>query len=304
MFETFTLGDAYFLLLLPLFMLLHYFRAKDGGYFYMPHTKLLSLSEHPKNRLATFLKWSIIVSAVFAVSNPIYYKTTTSVKYNAMDIVLALDTSGSMSMYGFNPDVYTQSRLDVTKEVVSKFMTNRTDDRIGLVAFGTHASILSPLSFDKNAQKYIVKSLQIGSLGKSTALVDALVSAAILFKNSQSHSKVLIVLSDGEDSSSLVPLPIALKLLKKYGIKVYTVIIDQSASDMMKIIAKASQTIPYYAKNKNNLTAVYTDIDKLEKSKLDYMAILVPQPLYMYFLGLSVFTVLLHLFMRKNAEVW
>lgn len=109
-------------------------------------------------------------------------------------------------------------------------------------------------------------------------------------------------MSDGEDSSSIVPLPIVLKLLNKYGIKVYSVIIDKSASDIMHVIAKSSQTVPYYASNKKSLHQVYKDIDTLEKSKLHSMPVLLPQPLYMYFLTIATLLSFVRLYRRKNIE--
>jgi len=304
MFETLTLGSPYFLLFIPLFILLNHYKAESIGSFYMPHTHFLETSNKQKNHLNTFLKWLMLASAVFALSNPMYYTNTTSVKQNAIDIVLALDTSGSMSMYGFNPNAYKQTRLDVAKEVVKKFIVSRINDRVGLVVFGTRSSIVSPLTFDTSSQKHIVENLHIGLLGKSTAVVDALVSSTMLLKHSPSASKVIILLSDGEDSSSTTPLPIALKLLKKYGIKVYTVIIDKSASNMMKIIAKESQTKPYHAKDKESLTKVYDDINTLEKSMLNYLPIRMPQPLYMYFLALALFVALVRLVLYRSEKVW
>lgn len=303
MFETFTLGAPFFLLLIPLFILLNHFKSQDHDSYYMPHISFFKVSKTvKKNHIYTILKWCMILFSIFALSDPMYYKKTQTVKDNATDIVLALDTSGSMSMYGFNPNAYKQTRLDVVKEIVSSFIEKRKNDRIGLVLFGTYSSIASPLSFDKEAQSQIVQGLQIGALGKSTALIDALVSSVILLKKSPSHSKVIIVLSDGEDSSSKTPLTIALKLAKKYDIKIYTIIIDESHSDIMQIFAKSSQTTAYTPKTKEDLQAVYTNIDSLEKSKLTYGTINIPQHIYSYFLFLALLCGLALLF-RKNSKV-
>jgi Ca-activated chloride channel family protein len=246
----------------------------------------------------------MILSAVLALANPLVYRETKTVKENALDIVLALDSSGSMSLYGFNPNKHKQTRLEAVKEVVISFIQKRKNDRIGLVVFGTHSSISSPLSFDKKAQISFVKSLGIGALGKSTALIDAIVSSVQLLKESHSKSKVIILLSDGEDSSSKVPLSIALKLAKKYGIKIYTIIIDQTHSDIMKLIAKANHTKAYNPKNKEGLTEVYAHIDTLEKSKLYVQTLKTPQPLYGYFILLALFSGLLLLSRKKVTEVF
>jgi Ca-activated chloride channel family protein len=270
----------------------------------MPHASFYKTTTTIPTRWQHFVKWIFIFSAIIALANPLVYKETKTVKNNAIDIVLSLDTSGSMSLYGFNPKAYKQTRLDVVKEVVTGFIQKRKNDRIGLVVFGTHSSIASPLSFDKEAQSAFVKTLRIGALGKSTALIDSIVSSVQLLKESSSKSKVIILLSDGEDSSSKVPLPITLKLAKKYGIKIYTIIIDQTHSNVMKLIAKANGTKAYNPKNKAALTEVYTQIDTLEKSKLTSITLKTPQPLYGYFLLITLFSGLLLFLRHKVTEVF
>ncbi len=270
----------------------------------MPHTRWLINKPTPKRSLDTFLLWSMLCLAIVALAYPVHIKRIDTVKNDALDIVLALDTSGSMGLYGFNPKDYNQTRLDVVKEVVSGFIDKRTSDKLGLVVFGTHSSIASPLSFDEKAQKEIVEGLRIGALGKSTALVDALVSSVKLLKGSQRRSKVIILLSDGEDSSSVAPLNIALKLAAKYHIKIYTILIDKTQSNMMKLIAKASHTPHFEAKSKADLDAVYTQIDTLEKSQLSYKSITMPQSIYGYFLLLSLLCAFGLLWVRRDREVF
>ena len=269
----------------------------------MPHLHFLSSSKQPTSKLAKILKWLMIIGVIMAIADPIVYQKTQSTKKESLDIVLALDTSGSMSMYGFNPKIYKQTRLDVVKEVVGSFIKQRKNDRIGLVVFGTHSSIASPLSFDTHSQTSIIKGLTIGTLGKSTALVDAIVSSIKLLKESQSPSKVLILLSDGEDSSSITPLPIALKLAKKYGIKIYTIIIDETHSNMMKLIAKANHTQAYNPKDKATLEKVYEEINQLEKTEVSYSTVLVPQHFYIYFLALALLSAIGLILLQKNREV-
>ena len=304
MFDTFTFGYPWVLLLILLFILLDSLHTSQALSYYMPHASWYKTPSTLPTRWQYFVKWVMMLSAILALANPLVYKETKSIKENALDIVLALDTSGSMSLYGFNPKQYKQTRLEAVKEVVASFIQKRQNDRIGLVVFGTQSSIASPLSFDKEAQTTFVKALRIGALGKSTALIDAIVSSVQLLKESSSKSKVIILLSDGEDSSSKVPLPIALKLAKKYGIKIYTIIIDQTHSNIIKLIAKANHTKAYNPKNKKALTEVYTDIDTLEKSKLFSQTLKTPQPLFGYFLFVSLLSGLLLLARKKVTEVF
>jgi len=303
MFDTFAFTHPFFLLFIPLFLWLNHLKLTKQDAYYFPHIQLFNQTKRVSTTLETILKYIMILFAILALADPVVYTPKKSIKKNAIDIVLALDTSGSMSMYGFDAKEYNKTRLDVVKEVVGSFMAKRSNDRMGLVVFGTHSSIVSPLSFDKEPQIQLVQGLAIGGLGKSTALVDAIVSSTKALQKSQSKSKIIILLSDGEDSSSKIPLPIALKLAKKYGIKIYTIIIDKSNSNMMKIIAKANHTKAYNPKNREALEKVYNDIDTLEKSTLEYTSISLPQHGYQYFLFIALLSAIVLLFVSKKREV-
>lgn len=288
MLDSFHFTHPLFLLLLPLFILTTLLLKQEKESYYMPH--FYQLLPHANNRhyRREILKWMMLTCMIVALSDPVITKKIKVVKSNAVDIVLALDTSGSMSTYGFNEKKHRQSRLDVVKEVVQNFIDARVRDRIGLVVFGTTAAIASPLSFDKEAQKNIVGSIKVGVLGKSTALIDGLVSSIELLKNSKSKSKIIILLSDGEDSASKIPLVFALKLAKKYNIKIYTITIDKSYSDMMKVIANKNGAQNFEVQNKKDLVKVYKNIDSLQKSELEYNMLSVDEHIYFYFLLIAL----------------
>ncbi|UCM99363.1 VWA domain-containing protein [Sulfurimonas sp. SWIR-19] len=303
MLSSFHCTYPFFLLLLPLFALSALLFKREKESFYMPH--FLQLLSHVKKRhyAGEILKWSMLTCMTVALSDPVVVKKIKARKSNAVDIVLALDTSGSMSTYGFNAKNYKQSRLDVVKEVVQSFIDMRKRDRIGLVIFGTTAAVASPLSFDKEAQKNIVGKIEVGVLGKSTALIDAVISAAELLKNSKSKSKVIILLSDGEDSASKIPLAFALKLARKYGIIIYTITIDKSYSNMMKVIANKNGAQNFEVQNKKDLLKVYKRIDMLQKSEFEYNTLDVEEHIYFYFLLLSLLCAILLLPHVKNKGV-
>ncbi|WP_457748617.1 VWA domain-containing protein [Sulfurimonas sp.] len=288
MLDSFHLLHPFVLLLFPLFVLSALMLKQAKESYYIPHFYELLPHMSKKYYLQEFLKWAMITSMIVALSDPVMNKTLKTRKSNSVDIVLALDTSGSMSTYGFNEKEYKQSRLDVVKNVVQNFIDARKKDRIGLVVFGTRAGVASPLSFDKEAQKNILKSIYIGVLGKSTALIDALVSSIGLLKNSKSKSKIIILLSDGEDSASKIPLLFALKLAKKYHIKIYTISIDKSYSDMMQVIASKNGAKNFEVLNKKDLLKVYETIDTLEKSEVQYNTLHVNKHIYFYFLFVSL----------------
>lgn len=288
MLETLSFTQAHFLLLLPLFIVSSFVFKQEKESYYIPHFYQLMPHVDKKQSIKVLLKWTMLTCMIIALSDPVVTKKIKTLKSNAVDIVMALDTSGSMSTYGFNAKKYQQSRLDVVKEVVASFIDARVRDRIGLVVFGTTAGVASPMSFDKEAQKSIVQSIQVGVLGKSTALIDGLVSSIELLKNSKSKSKIIILLSDGEDSSSKIPLEFALKLAKKYKIKIYTITIDKSYSNMMKVIANQNGAKSFEVQNKEDLLKVYKTINTLEKSEIQYKTLSVNEHIYFYFLIIAL----------------
>jgi len=280
------------LLLLPLFILASLFLKQEKRSYLLPHFSTMMKNPKEKKRLDVWLKWVMIVTAIIALANPSIMKEVETITPNSRDIVLAIDTSGSMGITGFSMQEEIQSRLDVVKEVLVDFIDKRPQDRIGLVVFGDKSSIASPLSFDSTSQKETLQSLHVGMLGKSTAIIDALVQAQTLLSHSKSKSKIIILLSDGEDEMSKVPLSFALKLAKKYHIKIYTILIDKSDSDLLQVISRKSETKPYQAMSKKDLLGIYHDIEKLEKSDLITVTTKVPSTLYMPFLWIALFCAL------------
>jgi len=304
MFESLSFQDPWFLVALLAFIAVRFVFKNEKSAFYMPHFVKSFQDTSSKNTLVALLKWMMIVFALVGLSDPILNKTIKTDKNNAIDIVLSLDTSGSMSMYGFNASHFNQTRLEVVKEVVVEFIKKREDDRIGLVLFGTNAAVVSPLSFDKTAQTNIVKQIKVGVLGKSTALVDSLLAGIGLLKKSQSKSKIIILLSDGEDSASKVQLEVVLKLAKKYKIKIYTIQIDKSQTNMMEVIASANGTKSFTALSKKDLQEVYKTIENLEKSQITYKSIEVKEHIFFYPLALSLFLGFLLLLVSRKREMF
>ncbi len=252
---------------------------------------------------AKIFKWLMITLTVVALSDPAISKRVPLTKKSAIEIVLAIDTSGSMSSYGFNENDYNQSRLDVVKSVVTQFIKKRENDAIGLVVFGTHVAIASPLSFDTKAQLQKMQSIKVGVVGRSTALIDAVVASTSLFKGAHAKSKIIILLSDGDDSSSKAPLSVALKFAKKEHIKIYTITIDKSYSDTMKLIAKNSATKNFEVRTKESLREVYATIDKLEKSKITYTTVVRYNHIYSYFLSAAFMLALALLLALRRGEI-
>ena len=298
----FTLEQPWFLLLILPFLYAQFFTKNSFSTYTMPYffTHFSAHSTIKSSKI--YLKLLSVLLGVIALSQPTLTTSVTITKESSIDIVLALDISGSMSSYGFSQD-YSKSRLDVVKEVVNQFIIKRKNDRVAIVAFGTNAKVLSPLSFDTNFQKQILGKLSVGMLGKSTALIDSLVTSILLLKETPSKSKVIILLSDGEDSSSKIPLEVALRLAKKYKIKIYTISIDVSQSNMMKLIAQNSKSSHFLAKNQKDLQKIYKEIDTLQTSSLAYKKIRTKQSISTYFLAPALLCLFLILLLSKKREI-
>jgi len=302
MLNGFTFLYPYVLLLIIFFILARIYLKSDINSYYMPHFAEALPQHRKKEYLKSLLKWLIVVLVIISLASPVMIKGYKATKHESIDIVLSLDTSGSMSMTGFSATKYEQSRWDVVREVVKDFIQKREYDRIGIVLFASTTAVASPLSSDKQAQLDIIDSVELGIIGKSTALVDGVASAIGLLKKSRKSSKVIVLLSDGENTSSKTPLRMALKFAKKYGIKIYTIAIDESDSNMLKVLSKENGGKSFEARNKEDLYDVYKTIDSLERSETPNVKQRVVEPLAFYFIAMALVCSFLLLLLTTSRE--
>ncbi|HHS92167.1 MAG TPA: VWA domain-containing protein, partial [Campylobacterales bacterium] len=140
----------------------------------------------------------IYVLLVFALSAPFSYASEASSAKKGRDLVLILDTSGSMAQRGFNEKEKTQSKYDISVALAKDFIEKRHDDNVGLVVFGSFAFIASPLTYDLKALNEMFELMSdVGIAGTSTAIGDALMQGLATLKSGEAKSKVLILLTDG-----------------------------------------------------------------------------------------------------------
>lgn len=290
----------FFLLLIIFFLCSLYCKAKIPSYI-IPHLNIFEETKHKSFVLLSFLKFLLIVCSVIALASP--YKTlqTQIIKKDGIDIILSLDTSGSMKELGFNQDDTSQDRFFVVKDIVKDFIPKRVNDNIGLVVFGSSVMMASPLSFDKQAQASIIDYLEVGIVGDKTAMIDSLATSINILKNSKAKSKIIILLSDGQDNSSSIPLEVIIKLLKKYSIKVYSVGIGESNKIILNRISSESNAKSYIAYTKDDLGEIYTQIDKLEKTEIDNNKITLKEYLFFYPLFLAIISLIIFIYL-KNKE--
>ena len=295
-----TFEYPYLLLLIFLFIICGFFCKEKSPSFLFVHLDIFKQTNSNVNILLPILKYAIAIFAIIAIASPIKVLDSKLSKKDGVDIILSLDTSGSMKQIGFNPYNLQENRWDIVSTIVEDFIDKRINDNIGIVVFGTSVLTASPLSFDKNVQKDIVKYLEIGLLGERTAMIDSVASSINILKNSKSKSKIIILLTDGIDTASKIPLDIVNKLAIKHKIKIYAIGIGESNRILLDALTKQTDGKSYLATNKDDLIDIYNEIDKLEKSKLDKNRVILKEYLFFYPLFMSIMLLILYIYIKNK----
>lgn len=250
------------------------------------------------------LVWILLV---LSVMRPQITNKMTSIKTEGYDIMLAVDISGSMKALDFSTRDHILERLDITKEVVSKFAKGRSGDRLGLVLFGEKAHLYVPLTLDTISISKMLNNSFAGMAGNATAIGDAIGIAVKNLRNRKKGSRVIILLTDGDDTASSISPIKATELAKQYGIRIYTIAIGKNGKvpypngmggivmvemnidvDLLKKISSITGGKYYAATDKDTLISVYKEIDKLEKTESEKKEYIIKKPLYQYPLGAAL----------------
>lgn len=220
---------------------------------------------------------------VIALARPTVVHRETQRESQGIDIMLSVDTSGSMEQPDMGARGREISRLDAAKLVMANFVKDRPDDRIGLVLFGQEAFVQVPLTLDHDALADLLGQVEIGMAGKNaTAVGDAIAIAAKRMKELKAPSKVLILVTDGRSNAGSVEPLEAAKAAAALGIRVYPIgvgstggrglmgIFGGGGADVdeptLRQIASLTSGKYYRATDAAALAQVYSDIDTLEKS--------------------------------------
>ncbi|MBW2328070.1 MAG: VWA domain-containing protein [Deltaproteobacteria bacterium] len=177
---------------------------------------------HP-GRLLGLLRLLAIGLVIVAMARPQWGNTTTEVEASGIDILLAVDISGSMEARDFTLNGQAANRLDVVKSVVAKFIKERPNDRIGLVAFAGRPYMVCPLTLDHDWLQLRLDSLKIGIIEDGTAIGSAIASGVNRLRDRDSKSRIQILLTDGMNNAGKVSPLTAAEAAETLGIKVYTI---------------------------------------------------------------------------------
>jgi len=175
------------------------------------------------DKIPLALRTACLVLLVLAAARPQFFNVSRETRSPGVDIMLCLDTSGSMQALDFQLDKKPASRLTAVKKVVSEFVKKRETDRIGLVVFGEEAFTQSPLTVDKGLLLGLVEKMEIGMAGDRTAIGSAIAVGGKRLKDLEAKSKVLIVLTDGRDNAGDITPEEAAQAVRALGIKIYAI---------------------------------------------------------------------------------
>jgi Ca-activated chloride channel family protein len=171
--------------------------------------------------------WLLPISAaalmIVGLARPQRTHSQTSVTANGIDIVLGLDVSGSMQALDFKVDNSRVNRIAVVKSVVSKFIDERPNDRIGLIAFAAAPYIVSPLTLDHDWLQQNLERINVGIGDDGTAIGSAIAAAVNHLRTTATKSKVVILLTDGVNNSGKIPPLAAAEAARALGVKIYTI---------------------------------------------------------------------------------
>jgi Ca-activated chloride channel homolog len=229
------------------------------------------------------------VLMIVGLARPQRAHSRTEVTANGIDIVLGLDVSGSMQALDFEVDNQRVNRIEVVKSVVSKFIEERPDDRIGLIAFAGVPYLVSPITLDHDWLQQNLERVSIGAVDDGTAIGSAIAASVNRLRMTSAKSKVVILLTDGMNNTGKISPRSAAEAAKALGVKIYTIgvgargkapiPVKDDAGNMHMVMAKVDvdeatlQAVAdetggkfYRATDTDSLKHIYEEINRFEKT--------------------------------------
>lgn len=284
------------LFLLALLPLLAWIKGRFGGAASLRFPSVAaarSAGAKPRGRAGGWLaalRLAALAALIVALARPQFGRGTTEVEASGIDIMLAIDVSGSMEALDFELNGQRADRLEVVKSVVSKFVDDRPNDRFGIVGFAGRPYLVSPLTLDHDWLRRRLQSLKIGQVEDGTAIGSAIVSASNHLKEQDAKSRIMVLLTDGMNNAGAANPATAAEAAKALGIKVYTVgagtrgqapmpVEDRFGrrrlqlvevdidEETLKKVANETGGQYFRATDTNSLERVYSAINELETTK-------------------------------------
>ena len=293
-----TFAQPYFLLLLLLLPVVAWMkgqRGQEAAFLYSSVQLVKGITGISRSRIGQILlrmRWLSLALFVIGLARPQLGEGQATLRASGIDIVVALDLSGSMASEDFEMNGERVDRLTIAKDVLEKFVAKRLNDRIGLVAFAGRAYIAGPLTLDHDFLLQNIERLNLGTIEDGTAIGSALTASLNRLRDLQAKSKIIILMTDGQNNAGQVPPLTAADAAQTLGVKVYTIgvgtrgtapfpyidpfgrkqyvqqPVDIDEETLQQIAAKTGGKY-YRADNSDTLRTIYADIDRLEKTEAD-----------------------------------
>ena len=252
------------------------------------------------------LIWLLLVAAA---ARPQWLGDPLPLSLSGRDLMLAIDVSGSMEIQDFDLGGRQVTRLDVIKKTAGEFIERRAGDRLGLILFGTHAYLQTPLTFDRTSVRASLLDATIGLAGKETAIGEAIGLAIKRLRDGPIEQRVLVLLTDGANTAGTVNPNQAAQLAKEAGLRIYTIGIGAESMTLetnpffgprvvnpsrdldestLRLIAESTGGEYFRAKDTAALEEIYLQLDSLEPRESEAEIFRPVTPLFHWPLGAAL----------------
>ena len=318
-----------FLLLLPVLALLKGRQGQPAAFVYSSLKLVGGFSSPTRSRAGQILaafRWLTLAALIIALAQPRLSQSETKITASGVDIVVAIDLSGSMESLDFEVRGQRVNRINMAKAVLEKFIEKRPNDRIGLVAFSGKAYIACPLTLDHDFLNQNIERLQLHMIEDGTAIGSGLTAGLNRLSELKSKSKIVILMTDGQNNAGKIQPLTAAEAAQAMGVKVYTIGIGTRGTAPMPVgrnpftgqvvyrdipvdideetltkIADKTGGKYYRADNAERFQKIYAEIDKLEKTEAEVKKFTHFRERFQIILALGVALLMVELVLANTA---
>ncbi len=305
------------LLALPVLGGLHWWRSRKGSEGAITYAAVDAVAavagwrQHLAGRILATLPYLALALGIVAMARPVELDSSISRSTEGIDIVLTMDISTSMLAEDLRPN-----RFNAAKAVAAEFIDARVSDRVGLVVFARQSFTLMPPTLDYRLLKKSLADLKMGQVEDGTAIGLGIATAVNRLRNSTALSKVVILLTDGENNAGEIDPLTAADLAREFGIRVYTIGASTEGTapypvndpifgpryhplpvnidePLLKEVAERTGGRYFRARDTQGLRSIYREIDQLERSEVEELLYVDKVDRYAWFLAPSVFLMLI-----------
>jgi len=297
----------YLLFIIPIMIAWYIYKGRKNQAS-ITYSSFIVLDQIPKTfrerlrHLPAVLRMLALAALIIALARPQDFSSGQNITAEGIDIAIILDISGSMLAEDFKPN-----RLEAAKKLTDQFIQSRISDRIGLVVFAREAFTQCPLTIDYAVLRNLLAEIKAGMLPDGTAIGNAIANGVNRLKDSDTESKVMILLTDGVNNAGEVDPVSAAEIAKTFGIRIYSIGVGTRGEapfpvqtpfgtryqmmpveidePLMKKISETTGGKYFRATNNKALEEIYDTIDKMEKTKIEITSYRTARELYYGWLG-------------------